>query len=118
MRFGRNRFTYMLMLMMLVVNVKMLVHNAFVSVHVGVSLAHDDSNACEHRGCANDIWPRRKLAEHRHRCSSPDERCSGEVGRFTRGAQLTKRFDGQHNAEPIAERTDYSRRNQRGHPGK
>jgi len=73
MRFGKNAFVSMRVLMMLVVNMKMFVHKAFVSVYVGVSFAHDDSNACEHCGCANDIWPRWKLAEDRHRCNSPDE---------------------------------------------
>jgi hypothetical protein len=56
MRFGRNRFTHMLMLMMLVVNVKMLVHNAFVSVHVGVSLAHDDRASCAAVKCGCAVW--------------------------------------------------------------
>ena len=63
MRFGNNGFIYMLMLMMLIVEMKMLMHNGLVSVRVAVSFAHDDNNAGEHRSCANDIWPRRKLAE-------------------------------------------------------
>ena len=63
MRFGKNGLIYMLMLMMFVVNVKMLMYNGFVGVHVAVSFAHHYSNAGEHRGCADDIWPRRKLAK-------------------------------------------------------
>ncbi len=51
------------MLMMLIVEMKMLMHNGFVSVRVAVSFANDDSDTGEHRSCANDIWPRRKLAE-------------------------------------------------------
>jgi len=39
-------------------------------------------------------------------------------GGFKCGAQLTKRFDGQHDADPIAERPDHSRRNEGSRTGK
>ena len=61
MRFRNSDFVRMLM--MFIVEMKMLVHNGFVSVRVTMSFVQDDSNTGEHRGCANDIRPGRQFPE-------------------------------------------------------
>ena len=107
MRFGNRPFV--LVLMMLVVNVQMLMKHDLVHMEMTMSLSDQHPHSNDHERGASEFRQTGKIAKHRNRKQCTDERSRCEVRRLTRGAQLTQRFHGQHNTDPVTQRSNYSR---------